>query len=156
MSEIDQLQKDSQIAATLSSIAYLRGNTQSETFSLMAKALQQKDLPTNQQWGLVWGPVTYESDLMYIAQGPKTSTGRRYALVIRGTIGTVKSVLQDLKLELVDLPWDAPDAPAGTKISKGISEAFNRLRAMVQQFPNESLSALDFLKKQGNHNESQA
>ena len=154
MSETSQTTLDSQIAATLSSIAYLRGNTQAETFTLMAKALQQQDLPTGGQWGLVWGPVTYESDLMYIAQGPETERGRKYAVVIRGTIWTVKSVLQDLKLELVDLPWNDPAAPADIKISRGISEAFNRLRAMQQQNSNTmNQTALDFLRQQGNQNE---
>lgn len=153
MSEKTQFQPDIQIAATLSAIAYLRGATQSATFSLMARALQQQDLPTNQEWGLVWGPVTHESDLIYIARGPATTYGRKYAVVIRGTVWTVKSVLQNLELELVDLPWKDPDAPAAAKISKGICEAFNRIRAMEQQFPNETLSALDFLKKQGNQNE---
>ncbi len=153
MSKISPLQQDIQIAATLSAIAYLTGATQPETSAKMAKALLQKDLPTNQEWELVWGPVTYESDLMYVVQGPKIQYGRKYAVVIRGTIRKLISILQDLELDLVDLPWDAPDAPAGSKISQGICEAFNRLSEMTQKFSNETLSALEFLKKQGTRNE---
>ena len=147
------LNLDAQIGATLSSIAYLRGNTQAETFALMAKALQQKSLPTNQKWGLVWGPVTYESDLMYIAKGPKTKFGNRYAVVIRGTIRSIESSLQDLELSLVDLPWTDPKAPDDAKISIGIKNAFDRLKAMKQTFPSGEVTALDFLKNLDGRNE---
>ena len=145
---------EAQVAITLASIAYLRGNTQSETFTKMAKALQQSDLPTQGQWGLVWGPVTYESDLMYIVQGPQTQYGRKYAVVIRGTIWTPTSILQDLELSLENLPWNDPNAPSGTKISHGIVKAFNRLLTMSQKAPGGGQeTALQFLQRQKGRNE---
>ena len=145
--------EESQVAATLSAIAYLRGSTQSETFTKMAKALQQANLPTKQQWSLVWGPVTNESDLMFIAQGPLTGFGRKYAVVIRGTIWTLESIMQDLELSPIDLPWSDPNAPEGVKISTGIGHAFNRLRSMTQNYPRGVMSALDFLRNLKGQNE---
>ncbi|MEM7194537.1 MAG: hypothetical protein AAF402_06275 [Pseudomonadota bacterium] len=145
---------DAQIAITLAAIAYLRGNTQAETFSKMAKALQQKDLPTHQQWGLVWGPVTYESNLMYIVQGPKTQYGRKFAVAIRGTVWTPTSIFEDIELDLESLPWTDPSAPAGTRIAKGIRHGFERLAAMQQPTGGGRVeTALEFLKRQPGRNE---
>lgn len=139
--------EDVQIGITLASIAYLGTDSDpSGEFEAMAKALQQKDLPTKTQWGIIWGPVPYESNLMYIVQGPKTEYGRKYAVAIRGTIKTVKSILEDVELDLVDLPWSSPSAPAGTQISSGIRTAFDRLLAMCDSRGRSALDVLGNLK----------
>ena len=145
---------DAQIAVCLAAIAYLRGNTQAETFTKMANALKQKDLPTEQQWGLVWGPVTYESNLMFIAAGPRTARGRKFAVSIRGTVWTPKSIFEDIELHLEPLPWNDPEAPAGTMISRGIRHGCERLMAMTQpKTGGGTESALEFLKRQPGRNE---
>src|SRR5690606_5463799 len=57
------------VAITLSTIAYLSvGASHEERFKAMAKALQISELPTRQQWGLVWGPHEFHQSLVFIAQ----------------------------------------------------------------------------------------
>lgn len=142
------IDKNIALCATLSAIAY-EGVTQDEASRLIAKALNQEDLPTHQEWHLVWGPIIHESDLMYIVQGPDGAMGKRFALVIRGTVKSIKSTLQDLELVLEDLPWFSNTAPKEAKISFGIVKAFKRLTAMRMG----EVSALEFLKKQDGSNE---
>lgn len=142
---------DVQIGITLASIAYL-GTDSDPTgeFKAMAKALQQKTLPTKQQWGLVWGPANLDSNLMFIVQGPQTATGRKYALAIRGTIMTAESILEDLDLDLVNIPWTPNSAPSGAQISTGIATAFGRLLDMED---GGGRKAIDFLNGLGAGNE---
>lgn len=136
---------DVQVAITLSSIAYEPGDTDAEIMQNMANALKQKDLPTAGQWGIVWGPVTHESDLMYIVRKTGSTSPPTYAVVIRGTVMSFESILQDLEvLRLVPLPWKDPKAPAGTTIASGIATAFGRLQAM--QRPGDKKTALQFLQ----------
>lgn len=140
-----------QIGITLASIAYLGKDSDPKgEFEAMAKALQQKDLPTQTQWGLVWGPGNLESNLMYIVQGPATTYGRKYALVIRGTIFSFTSILEDLELDLVDLGWTNSTAPKGTKISKGVNKAFGRLLEIKD---GGGRKAMDFLNALSGRNE---
>jgi len=137
--QVQALPRKVKVAATLSAVAYASGGSDAERLQEMNKALAHPGLPTQAQWSIVWGPVTGESDSMFIASGP----GGEHMVVIRGTVFSLKSVLQDLEVDPVPLPFDDPDAPRGTTISEGAAKTFQRLRALLAA---DGQSALDLLK----------
>lgn len=137
-------------AITLSAISYLKPDASAvERFKAMAKALQQKDLPTKQQWGLVWGPRERDQNLAFIAQGPTSSkpfSRRRYAVVVRGTIESVYNIFDDLDVLGQEwLPFPAPDFP-GARISWGSADGWRNLRDLHQFQRGEPVGILDFLR----------
>lgn len=133
------------VAITLSTIAYLGVDaSHGERFKMMAKALQNKALPTKQQWGLVWGPHEKDQFLMYIAQGPRTQFGRNYALVIRGTVESAWNIFVDLDTPGVSsIPWPAPEMPGG-KLAWGVVDTWKKLKDL-HQGPNKQ-TVVDFLR----------
>ncbi|MCP5119498.1 MAG: hypothetical protein GY953_52530, partial [bacterium] len=74
--------QDAQVAVTLSTICYQHSK------QAMQQSLANPALPTDNRWRLVWGPVTVEENLSFIAEGPVLGSGpaRQYAYAIRGTV----------------------------------------------------------------------
>lgn len=141
----------SPVAITLSAIAYKEPDgSPVARFKAMAKALQQADLPTKQQWGLVWGPHEHEENLAFIVQGPKPTKSfakRQYAVVVRGTIESVRNIFEDLDvLFQQDLPFLAPDFP-GAKISWGSADGWKALKELHQYQAGTRVGIVDFLRK---------
>jgi hypothetical protein len=127
------------VASTLSAVAYASGDSDAERLREMNKALAHPGLPTKGQWSIAWGPVTAESDSMYIAAGP----GREYVVAIRGTVLDLKNLLQDVEVRPVPLPFHDPRAPADATISEGTAKTLERLQALRSA---DGQHALDFLK----------
>lgn len=135
------------VAVTLSAIAYLAVDaSHTERFKAMARALQNDNLPTKQQWGLVWGPHEFHQFLVFVAQGPQTQFGRHYAVVIRGTIDSIYDFFDDLDVWWQsDMPWSDPDLP-GAKLADGTINAWKDLRGLSQHVGGRDQTLLDFLR----------
>ncbi len=109
--------KQAGVQMTLSAIAYAGGDgTMSVIKTAIEKELKIKDYATGGNWTLVWGPVrTSKGDnLMYVAQNSQLTS--QYAVVIRGTVFDVSSILQDLDVKLVDFDY----------VPGQVSEGFNK------------------------------
>src|SRR6185295_17623966 len=110
MPNVDTIPKpDVQIAITLASLAYLAENDPpAQMRKAIVSHLEQPDLPTGNQWKVVWGPAVYEPNMWYIASGPNSLGPASLALVIRGTnMTSLKAIRQDAELTLV--PFDDPN-----------------------------------------------
>ncbi len=115
--------EDARIAVTLSEIAYLEPEAKPDKQRrAMQAALADPALPTAGQWRVVWGPVTVEENLSYIAEGP----GNQYAYVIRGTVMEPWNLIQDLfdALGLNPVPWGGMP---GAEISDGMVSGWRHL-----------------------------
>ncbi len=138
MSEGSQTHEEAQVAATLSAIAYKQpdGDEQQQLDS-MSTALKDPNLPTRGQWQIIWGPVTVDEDLSYIAKGPAlANSGYQYSFVIRGTIVSVFNYIQDLggAVGLNKLPWPKANC-SGARISDGAYDGYTNITSAVQQLP---------------------
>lgn len=124
-----------QLGATLSAMAYLNPDSSaSSQYNAISAALQLSELPTTNDWEIIWGPVTVDEDMSFIARGPAiTETAYQYALVIRGTIFSFDNFFQDLDgaSGLNDLPWVQTDCPDG-KLSNGALDGYQNISSAVQ------------------------
>jgi hypothetical protein len=120
---------DVKVAITLASVGYEgEGQLLARKLALMAKTLEHPDLPTAGKWTITWGPVEFETDLWFVAEGPDASGSPTLALVIRGTqMHRWASIKQDLMLGLRLLPFAVPGADPEVKVSHGFADAFDRL-----------------------------
>ena len=136
---------DVKVAITLASVAY-KGEGQGLPWklTLMNNTLERPDLPTAGNWMITFGPVEFESDLWFVAEGPDASGAPTLALVIRGTqMRKWASIKQDLELGLRDLPFPVPGADPEVKVSHGFANAFDRL---VRAADYAGRNALGYLK----------
>ncbi len=133
---------DVQIAITLASLTYLAENEPPAAMrTAIASHLEQPDLPTANQWKVLWGPAVNDPNMWYIAAGPNSLGPKSLALVIRGTnMTSLASIGQDAELTLV--PFAAPDTPPGARIAQGFADAFHRL---MQATDEHGVSAFQFL-----------
>jgi hypothetical protein len=136
---------DVKVAITLASIGYEgEGQGLPWKLKLMTEKLEHADLPTAGNWTITFGPVEFESDLWFVAEGPDSSGAPTLALVIRGTqMHRWASIKQDLELGLRDLPFPVPGADPEVKVSHGFANAFDRL---VRATDYGGQNALGFLK----------
>ncbi len=105
-----QYPEDAQVSVTLSAVAYLApGKTPDQQRAAMTQILEDPELPTAGKWRVVWGPVTVEENLSFIARGPalESGSGYQYAHAIRGTDIYAWNLIEDSLdgLGLHDLPW---------------------------------------------------
>ncbi len=138
---------DVQIAISLASIGYLgEGALNAEKYQLMTEALQQPGLPTGGRWKIVWGPAEVATSLWYIAAGPDAQGHPSLGIVIRGTQMKLEESLKlDRELDLEPLPFVAPTAPAGVRISQGFAQEMTNLLVAVD--PRTGLTCMQFLRK---------
>lgn len=142
-----QFSDDELVAITLSAIAY-KGvdSTHQQRWEMIREALQLPGLPTQGNWSLVWGPHEKDQFLVYIVQGPRTQFGRKYAVVIRGTVKSVYNIYSDLDdLGTVPLPWNEPKLP-GAAITDGVDYAWNRVKTLTEKRGGKDVGIVDFLK----------
>ncbi len=144
MAESKTVPEDAQIAITLSNISYLDvKGSQDQQRAAMAKVLENPTLPTKNEWRIVWGPVTVEENLSFIAEGPVAGSGpaRKYAYVIRGTVMEPWNLFEDLldSMGLHDVPWDGFP---GAQISDGMVIGWHNLTAAS----DGGKTALEFLR----------
>ena len=144
MSESQAVPEDAKAAVTLSSISYLKVKASpEEQRAAMQEALAQPTLPTKNQWRVVWGPVTVEENLSFIAEGPVVGSGpaRQYAYCIRGTVLEPWNLLEDIldSIGLHDVPWDGFP---GAQISEGMIMGWRNLTAAN----DGGQTAVEFLK----------
>ncbi len=104
-----------QVMITLASLCY-------EHSSDIAKNLARTDLAPGGEWELVWGPAVKGSNLAYVVQKKGVL---EYAVAIRGTIGSLESILEDAEsFHQEPLPW-LPASEA--RIAKGMVHGWQRL-----------------------------
>ena len=138
---------EARVAITLSTASYLAPHSSpEEQRSLMNQSLRIPGLPTGDDWDIVWGPATHDSNLSYIARGPAVAGGRsgahHYAYVVRGTLLEPKNMLEDAldTLGLFELPWGAFP---GAKISEGMKLGWRYL----SEARDGDSTAVEFLRR---------
>jgi hypothetical protein len=138
------LDADVQIAITLASLTYLAENQPpTEMRRAIASHLEQPDLPTKNEWKVVWGPAVNDPNMWYIARGPNSLGPASLALVIRGTnMTSLASLRQDAELTFV--PFADPNTPPGVLIAQGFADAFRRLMNATDERGD---SAFEFLAR---------
>jgi len=135
------------VAVTLSAIAYLAvDGTPEQRFKAMARALQIPNLPTAQQWGLVWGPHEHDQSLVFVAQGPVLGGRRQYAVVFRGTVDSIHDFFFDLDVwKQSAMPWADPELP-GAKLADGTIDDWKAIRNLYQSPGGRKQTLPDFLR----------
>ncbi|MEM7355644.1 MAG: hypothetical protein AAF657_32820 [Acidobacteriota bacterium] len=144
MSQPQPAPLDARIAVTLSTIVYKRPTARrKERRAAMQQALADPELPTENRWRLVWGPVTVMENTSFIAEGPVLGSGpqRQYAYAIRGTVIEPWNLIEDGLdgLGLHDAPWNSSP---GVQISDGMTIGWKNLT----KAKDDGTTALQFLR----------
>ncbi|MGP3998707.1 lipase family protein [Streptomyces sp. 8N706] len=129
-----------QVAMTLAAIAATAatprpsGESVAEQCTRVLLGINQQlanpDLATQGDWSLLWAALSEDNaNMAYLAKS--TDGSNQFAVVLRGTVGNVTDLLEDLDVGTV-VPFTAvgspPNGPA--YVSKGAMEAFSQAMAM--------------------------
>lgn len=118
-----------QVLMTLSALAYTEDTASNKcdpppALSIVKESLQhelaKKHYATRNQWTLAWGPIQYNPtrNLVYVAQKKGTD---KYAVVLRGTVGSFSSFSEDVPTGQVSFGYGLPKE---AKVSKEFDKAF--------------------------------
>ncbi|MFD4658689.1 IPT/TIG domain-containing protein [Kitasatospora sp. NPDC058444] len=133
----------SQVCMTLSALAATAatprpsGETRDEqTWRVAAGISQQLTdlwLATQAGWRLAWLALSPDdANMAYIARSIDGSN--RFAVVVRGTVGNITDILEDLDVGTV-VPFTASGSPTPVAVSKGAMTAFTQVATMVSILP---------------------
>ncbi|MET8544833.1 hypothetical protein ABZW03_29950 [Kitasatospora sp. NPDC004799] len=125
----------SQVCMTLSALAATAatprpsGETRDEqTWRVAAGIAQQLTaiwLATQASWQLAWVALSPDdANMAYIAKCIDGSN--RFAVVVRGTVGSITDILEDLDVGTV-VPFTASGSPTPVAVSKGALTAFTQV-----------------------------
>ncbi|MDI2131134.1 IPT/TIG domain-containing protein [Yinghuangia seranimata] len=130
---------DQQVAMTLAGIAATAatprpsGESVAEQCTRVILGVNQQladpGLATQGDWSLLWAALSEDNaNMAYLARS--TDGSNQFAVVLRGTVGNVTDLLEDLDVGTV-VPFTAVGKPADpVYVSKGAMEAFSQVLAM--------------------------
>ncbi|MFT6845268.1 MAG: hypothetical protein ACJAUV_001461 [Flavobacteriales bacterium] len=131
--EIATVYSDAQQMITIASIAY------DSTLTELKAKLADKNLSTQGNWELVWGPEDINTTKIFVVKN-KNALKPTYAVSIQGTTDSLLSWLYDFDdFKLVPLPWSANNQK---QIGIGLRDAWRNISLMQ----SSNVNLLTFLK----------
>ena len=115
MTAPEALSIDVQESAALAALAYVTDTPR------LKQLVSDPAMPMAGHAQIVWGPQEKESNRAFVAKVEAPGGAARYVVAIRGTVGSVASIFEDVELTLVKLPWSTT-RHADARISDGIAD----------------------------------
>jgi hypothetical protein len=115
-------EQDAQAMITLAALCY-------ESVDQLHEQLVNENLATRAEWSVVWGPAAKDRNLAYVVRR-EAAKGHDpvYAVAIRGTVGSLKSILEDADVfTQVPPPWQPDGVPM---LAHGMGDGWQHLTSV--------------------------